>query len=124
MKTSTWLRGTRFDIVLLSETDEREFESFFEGLTEADQKQVDAILERMADHGPILNVEKSRELEDGIYEFKTKNVRIFWFYDEGRIVLISHGKMKNALTKNSSYRPEVDRAKRLRARWRAQKEGE
>ena len=122
MKTSIWLRGAKFDIVLLSETDETEFESFFEGLTEADQKQVDAILERMADHGPILNVEKSRELEDGIYEFKTKNVRILWFYDEGRIVLISHGKMKNELTKNSSYRPEIDRATRLRARWRAQKE--
>ena len=122
MQTSTWLRGARFDIVLLSETDQREFESFFEGLTEADQKQVDAILERMADHGPILNEEKSRELEDGIREFKTRNVRIFWFYDEGRVVLISHGRMKNELTKKSRYRPEIDRAKRLRNRWLTKKE--
>lgn len=115
MKAKEWLTGRNFTIVLLADA-EYEFESFFEGLTEQDQHEVDSVLERMAEHGPILNKEKSRELGDDIYEFKTSGVRIFWFYGRNREVFLSHGKMKNQLTKPRQYRPEIERAKDLRSR--------
>lgn len=116
-RKGTWVEGAKFAIVLLSEAEQFEFERFFEELPQRDQREVDQILELMAEHGPITNIEKSRPLGEGVYEFKTTNVRIFWFYDADRVVLISHGKKKNELTKNKQYGPEIARVVELMRRW-------
>lgn len=50
-----------------------------------------ALLNWAAKSGPPRNKEKCRDVGDGIYEFKAKNLRICWFYDEGRIIICSHG---------------------------------
>lgn len=115
MRQRRWYTGRRFSIVLLSDSEEFEIEAFFEGLPAQDQNQVDAILVRIADEGPLYNVEKCRELEDGIYELKTSNVRLFWFYGTGGEIYLSHGRMKNELTKKRAYRAEIKRAKAVRS---------
>jgi hypothetical protein len=114
LKLVTFLRGAEFTIRILSETEETELMRFIdETLPEADRKQVYARLERAAEVGPPRNVEQCRELDDGIFEFKTKNVRIFWFYDRGRIILLSHARMKKDVRVN----PEIERVKLLRERY-------
>jgi hypothetical protein len=123
LRKKRWLRGRNFTISVLEPEESSSFEGFFDSLEERDQNELDALLERMADHGPILNEQKSRQLSDDIYEFKTRNVRVFWFYETGRVVILSHGKMKNDLTKKRRYREEVERAKMLRHQWRKQQEG-
>jgi len=37
----------------------------------------------------------SQEIEDEIWQVKLGRVRILWFYDEGRIVVLSHGFLKS-----------------------------
>jgi hypothetical protein len=114
LKLVTFLRGAEFTIRILSETEETELMRFIdETLPEADRKQVYARLERAAEVAPPRNVEQCRELDDGIFEFKTKNVRIFWFYDRGRIILLSHARMKKDVRVN----PEIERVKLLRERY-------
>ncbi len=123
LRKKTWLRGRKFTISVVEPEESSSFELFFDSLEERDQNELDALLERMANHGPILNEQKSRQLDDDIYEFKTRNVRVFYFYEKGRVVILSHGKMKNELTKNRRYREEVQRAKELMSKWREQQEG-
>jgi len=58
-----------------------------------------ARLQRTADHGPPRNQEQCRQLngdrpEETVYEFKTKKLRLFWFYDENRLILCANGIVK------------------------------
>jgi len=55
-----------------------------------------ALLKRMAEHGPGHNIEKFRSVRNGIYEFKAKQLRACWFYDEGRMVICANGFAKGA----------------------------
>jgi phage-related protein len=50
-----------------------------------------ALLDRTTKHGPPKNKEKSREVGDGIYEFKSKSLRICYFYDSGKMIICTHG---------------------------------
>lgn len=114
LKLVNVLSGPKFTIGILSETEEPALMEFIEEtLTEPDRKQVYARLQRASEVGPPRNKEQCRELEDGIFEFKTRNVRIFWFYDEGRMILLSHAQMK----KDVKVKAEVKRAKLLRQRY-------
>lgn len=49
-----------------------------------------------AEHLPPRNEEKCKLLQDGIYEFKTTNLRVLWFWDEGRMILCTHGFVKKS----------------------------
>ncbi|MCW5547515.1 MAG: type II toxin-antitoxin system RelE/ParE family toxin [Opitutaceae bacterium] len=77
-----------------------------------------ARLQRAADHGPPLsNPEQCRKLkgsspEDTVYEFKTHQLRLFWFYDQDRMILCSNGLLKGT-------RKEQDRAIAIARRWKA-----
>lgn len=66
--------------------------------------------------GPPHNEEVSKQLEGDIYEFrKTPRrgpaLRVLWFYDEGRIVVCTHGFWK---TTQRTPAAEIEKAKRLR----------
>ncbi len=66
-------------------------------LAQAEQDDADevasmvALLDRTAKHGPPRNKEKSREVGDGIFEFKSKSLRICYFYDSGKMIICTHG---------------------------------
>lgn len=71
-----------------------ETQDFFE---EAEKNDADelasmlALLEHAAEHGPPKNKEKSRDVGEGILEFKAKSLRVCWFYDAGRMIICTHG---------------------------------
>ncbi|HNX19211.1 MAG TPA: type II toxin-antitoxin system RelE/ParE family toxin [Acidobacteriota bacterium] len=48
----------------------------------------------IAEHGPPGNKEKSRRLSQYIYELKHKQLRLFYFFDEGRLIVVAHGAAK------------------------------
>lgn len=50
------------------------------------------LIQRTGDNGPIKNINHMRPLGDGIFEMKgTKTSRILFFYDEGKLIICSHG---------------------------------
>jgi len=77
-------------------------------------------LDRFATHGPPRNTEVCRELEDGIFEVRAPKglIRLFFFYDEGRIVVCSHAAIK---PKKKTLRTEISRARRARKTYLAAK---
>jgi phage-related protein len=88
---------------------------FIGSLSKDSQKSLVAVLVLHAEHGPILNEQKSRELEDGTYEFKNRQgARILYFYEPNKVTILTHGFQKGA-----NIRTEIARARRLRDSWRA-----
>ncbi len=53
-----------------------------------------ARLAAMAENGPPRNVKICHQIDDDIWQIELGPVRILWFYDEGRVVVLSHGFIK------------------------------
>ena len=53
------------------------------------------ILDYVADAGPPKDAEKSKQLREGIFEFRTKGgLRLLWFDDAGNVVICVNGYIK------------------------------
>ena len=80
-------------------------------------------LEMLQKNGPALREPQSKELDDGIFELRAKfgsNIsRLFYFYDEGRIVLLTNGFVKKT---QKTPKKEIELAKTYRADYYARKE--
>jgi hypothetical protein len=85
---------------------------FIEQMSEASRKSILNVMKQHAIAGPLLNEQKSRNLRDGILEFKSRQGdRLLWFYPPGTRgeTVITHGFHKGA-----PLNAEIERAKRLR----------
>ena len=59
-------------------------------MTEQHQKQIAAILDHVARYGPPKhNIEKCRPLGSDLFELKTKDVRLPFIYQTGRVVIVT-----------------------------------
>jgi len=55
------------------------------------------ILDYVVEAGPPKDAEKSKQLREGIFEFRTKGgLRLLWFYDECRVVICTNGYVKQS----------------------------
>lgn len=82
--------------------------SFLEGLgpnLQKDMTHMIALLERVAVVGPPRNTEISHKIDGEIWEFIKGRLRVFYFYDEGHVVVCTHG-----LVKKSQKTPKADLA--------------
>ena len=83
--------------------------------------KVAALLDRTAEAGPPRNTEKCRYFRDkDVFELKADAVRIMAFWDEGCVIVCSHG-----FTKKTQKTPpgELERATRSRSEYfKAKKE--
>lgn len=73
-----------------------------------DGRRMLALLDRVAAGGPPRNVEISRQLAPGIWELIQGRLRVLWFYDEGRLVIATHGFVKKT---RKAPAAEIERAK-------------
>lgn len=70
---------------------------FLEGLDgdlADDGSRIVAVLERVASGGPRRDTQVSRQIGPGLFEFRKGRIRIAWFYDEGMLVICTHGFVK------------------------------
>ncbi len=108
--------GTRFNVYAYAPNLESSAPVvlWIRGLDDQHRKTFLNLIERTASHGQIHNVEKSRDLGDGIYEFKSHHgagERLAYFYLPGGRVVLSHG-----FPKGDPVRTQILRATSLRAR--------
>lgn len=68
----------------------------------------------LGDHGKHSNPEKFGDLEDGLYEFKSFQIRMPYAYAqyENGLVLITHGFRKK---RDKTPPPEIERARKILA---------
>jgi hypothetical protein len=92
-------RGARFRLIAIgTQEDEKIRLPYFEFQQEAMRRapnewpKMVRILDYVIEAGPPKDAEKSKQLREGIFEFRTKGgLRLLWFYDEGRIVICVNG---------------------------------
>lgn len=97
---------------------------FFHGLGANLLKDVDrmmALLESVALSGPPRNTDVSHQLRGEIYEFIQGRLRVLWFYDKGRVVVCSHGMVKQS---QKTPRSEIERAEEVRHAFLAAKQAD
>lgn len=111
------LHGPSFSILALCQNGICATEEF---LAEAEKNDPDelssllALLERTSKHGPPKNKEKSRDVGGDILEFKSKSLRICYFYDKGRMIICTHGFGKPA---KKVQNREIKHAMKLREQY-------
>lgn len=73
-------------------------EEFFDQLCKADKAKLLKLFQILGDHGKHSNPEKFGDLEGGLYEFKSFQIRMPFAYakNEKGLVLISHGFIKKS----------------------------
>lgn len=79
------------------------------------------LIQTVAANGPrFLGEDMSRPIKtvDGLFEFKRGKLRVFWFYDQDRIVICSHGLVKKA---QKTPKRDLERARATITRYREAK---
>ena len=92
MPLSPFHEGDRFALLIyVRSSGASPVTEFLQGLTRRDRARITALLERIAEHGPLSSLEKSVPLTgEDFLEFKSGRQRIFWCYAPGgRIILLS-----------------------------------
>jgi len=64
-----------------------------------------ARLAAVAETGPPHNAKICHQIEGDIWQIEHGRVRLLWFYDEGRVVILSHGFLKR-----SQKTPEAEKS--------------
>lgn len=64
-----------------------------------------ARLAAVAETGPPRNVKICHQIDDEIWQIELGRVRILWFYDEGRVVVLANG-----FVKSSQKTPEAEKS--------------
>ena len=95
-----------------------EFLTGLEGDLARDARRMLKLLDRVAGHGPPRNTEISHQLGSGIWEFIQGRLRVLWFYDEGKLVICSHGFVKK---RQKTPAGEIERAQGYRRQYLASK---
>lgn len=69
----------------------------------------------MAESGPPHNVKICHQIEGGIWQVESGRVRVLWFYDEGRVIILSNGFIKKTQkTPDAELRLARERLKQYR----------
>lgn len=80
-------------------------EEFFDQLPQSDKAKLMKLFEILGDHGNHSNPEKFGDLQDGLYEFKSFQIRMPFTYvkSEKGTVIVTHG-----FTKKSPKAPKAE----------------
>jgi phage-related protein len=85
-----------------------DFLAGLEGRLARDGWRMLKLLDRVAAQGPPRNTEISHQLASGIWEFIQGRLRVLWFYDDGKLVICSHGFLKK---RQKTPAGEIERAR-------------
>ena len=76
-------------------------------------------LEAVAQKGILQTTEISHQISEGIWQIEKGDLRILYFYDRDRVIVLSHGFVKKTRTTPES---EVERAREIFRRYRAERD--
>jgi len=116
-KRTVAYRGEKLDIAFArNQSGASPAEEFFNNLSKLEQTKLMVLFKMLADSDPgrVLNPEKFGRLGDGLFEFKSFQIRMPYAYasNEKGTVIISHGFIKK---KDKAPSSEIERARRILA---------
>lgn len=111
------LRGSCFKIYYV--VSGKTIKDFILGMETPLRSKVLALLENFAKREQWTNTELVKSLEDGIFEFRPFPARILFFYDKGRVIILTHGFIKK---RDRTPRKEIIKAKKIKDEYFKKKE--
>lgn len=109
--TEIFYSGNFYTMLALNISGRCLIQDFIGKLNESDKKKTLRLLTRTADHGLFANEEKFRKIKnEDLWEFKSGQVRIFCFFDRGKIIILSHGFVKKSA---KTPKNQIQKAKKL-----------
>ncbi|ACL03294.1 protein of unknown function DUF891 [Desulfatibacillum aliphaticivorans] len=103
--------GECFSLYGIKRNGKSNIRNFLSKLNLGDRKKVFALVNRIADHGKIMNIEKFKHEEDGIYAIKSGQVRIYCCFHGKKVVLLTNGAIKK---QNKANPADLEKAKKIR----------
>ncbi len=83
------------------------------------KRQMPRRLESISRRGVVQVTEISHQIAEGIWRIEKGDVRILYFYDKGRVIILTHGFVKDT----QKTRPaEIERAQDALRRYRTEKD--
>jgi len=110
VRHSLLISGARFQLFEIVVDERHLLQEFIDGLSEAEQKKVGALLHRTAENGLPRSNEHFKKLDDDLFEFKAHQVRIFCAFRGKSILVLTHGIKKK---KDKHDKQDMERAKHL-----------
>jgi mRNA-degrading endonuclease RelE of RelBE toxin-antitoxin system len=88
LKTKGLYRGSKKSIAVLLDGED-DVDGFISSLPASDRRKLDVLFERMGEFGVIHNREKFKKLEgsDGVFEFKSFQIRLLCFFVSDRVII-------------------------------------
>lgn len=116
--------NNKYEVLFFEDSNGKEFiSSFLEELSEKNRARVFREIDLLENNGPALKEPHTKYLKNGIFELRTSikesYVRIFYFYDKEKIIILTHGFMKK--TKKTPVK-EIKRALKYRQIYQNKKE--
>jgi len=102
--------GNAFSICALQENNRCDLVEFLSEVDDMTRARLVRTIERIADFGPLKNLDVVKPLGNKLFEMKISWVRIVFFYDEAKLIICTH-----AFRKDSQKTPkrELSRAQSL-----------
>lgn len=108
-------RGKFHVFAVCSDRGDCELLDYLNGLDPSLQASCDkllAILERAAEHGTArIPSEKCHTIADEIFQLTGGDLRVAWFYDQGRMIVCSHAYLKKGQKTKAADKKKALRAK-------------
>lgn len=104
---SPLFKGSKFHLHEVVVDGKHLLREFIDGLSEDDQKKIAALLKTTAELGVPKNEQKFKKLQDGLFEFKSYQIRIFCAFHGKAIIVLTHGIIKK---KNKHDKNDIDKA--------------
>lgn len=116
--------NNKYEVLFFEDSNGKELiSSFLEELSEKNRARVFREIDLLENNGPALKEPHTKYLKNGIFELrisiKESYVRIFYFYDKEKIIILTHGFMKK--TKKTPVK-EIKRALKYRQIYQNKKE--
>lgn len=96
-----------------------DFLGTLEGRLAGDGRRLLRVLSEVAEHGPPRDAMVSHQVGAGVWQLIAGQIRVFWMYDLGRVVILSHGFVKRS---RKTPQRELDLARANWARYRRARE--
>src|SRR6266566_816727 len=113
-------QGNAFTVYALEENGLCKLRDFLDAIPNRDLGVLMRLIDYIVNTGTLRNTEQSKQIGDKLFELRTTGgVRVFYFYDAGRLAICTNGYIK----KTDKLDPgEVDKAKILRMKYLAAKQ--
>ncbi len=88
------LNGDKFKIYGLLINGTCEAEEYLKRLPDKEKSKLMPLLQYTVQTGTIKNEQKFKSIGDGLFEFKGFQSRLFCFFEQGKIIILTHGCIK------------------------------